>query len=107
MSLPLERINSSIGNAIKHIHDITTERNRHFVDEFILKSLISAQAIVITYIEDIRLHRRIKRRNNKRNRTMNKNYPVLPTNGSEGTKKEKEEEEEEEDMRVNFQELDV
>lgn len=70
MSIPLERVNSSIGNAIKNIRDITTDRNKPFVDEFILKSLNTAQIILISYIETIREVRRIKRKNNKRNRKM-------------------------------------
>jgi len=101
MSLPLERVNSSIGSAIQYIHDITTEKNKAFVNEFILNKLISSQAIIISYIESIRIGRRIKRTNNKRNRFMREKL-LAKNNESESTKGE-----EEDDMAINFQELDV
>jgi len=70
MSLPLERVNSSIGSAITHINDLMTDKNSSFIKERILKSLYSAQTIIISYIENIRQIRKHKRHNNKKNKEM-------------------------------------
>jgi hypothetical protein len=70
MSLPLERVNSSIGSAITHINDLITDRNSSFIKERILKSLFTAQTIIISYIENIRLVRKHKRKNHKKNKEL-------------------------------------